>query len=95
MTEGAKGAITTGDQRPEMPALIRELASLINRMDFRSNCWLRFRIAVTHEEMEAYKAFVKADGGTNFAQAVRGLPLQIEDHPTNPAYCIEYFKDSR
>lgn len=92
MTDTAKGRITTGDQRPEMPALIRELATVVNRMAFGSDVWKRFRIAVTHEEMEAYKAFTEADGATCFVQAVRGLPLQIEDHPSNPAYCWEHFE---
>lgn len=92
MTDATSGANTTGDQRPEMPALIRELSTFVNRMAFGSDVWKRFRIAVTHEEMEAYKAFIKADGGTYFAQAVRGLPLQVEDHPSDPAYCLEYFE---
>jgi hypothetical protein len=71
-----------------MPPLIRELITLVNRIS--SLEWRRLRIAVTDEELAAYREFIREDGdGVNFVHALRGVPLQIEEHPTNPSFILE------
>jgi hypothetical protein len=74
------------------PELLLELATMVNRMPLRSDgLWKRLRIAVTGEELDEFRRFFKIDNGREFIWAVRGVPLQLEVHPTDPAFCIESF----
>lgn len=75
---------------PVMSEHIRELVTFINRWPAQPNVWKRFRVAMTREEVESFKAFIKAEGNSNsFILAVRGVPIEIEAHPTDPMYYSE------
>lgn len=76
---------------PEMPPLIRDLMTMINRMPVTSSDhWRRLRIAITQQELDEYREFIRKDGdGVNFVYAVRGVSLQIEEYPTHPLFILE------
>lgn len=75
---------------PAMPPLIRDLSTFINRWPAMPNVWKRFRVAMTVEEIEEFKAFIKAEGNsTSFVQAIRGIPIEQDPHPTDPVYILE------
>ena len=72
-----------------MPPLYRELVNFINRLP-PYECWRRLRIAVTQQELNEFREFIRTDGdGVNFVHAVCGVPLYVEDHPTNPLFILE------
>jgi hypothetical protein len=74
---------------PKMPELVRELVTFINRLP-PSPAWKRLRIAMTYQEIQSYKEFIKAGGNSdNFVMAIRGVPIEIEPHPTDPAFYME------
>jgi hypothetical protein len=71
---------------PEMPKLMQDLLTLTFRLPVHDT-WKRLRIAVTREELNSFKVY---DGpGGEFIRAIRGIPLQIEENPTNPTYMME------
>lgn len=78
----------------EMPTLLVELATLINRMsgtnEFRSH-WKRLRIAVTQDECDEIERFYQADTTHPFiALAIRGVPVLIETHPLEPSIAVKH-----
>lgn len=76
----------------EMPELIRDLITFIYKMPAHPDIWKRFRIAMTIEEKEAYKAYLKDRGlDRDFVQAIRGIPIEIDPFPTKPIYFLEEF----
>lgn len=71
-----------------MPPLYRELIQIVVKMPRAQ--WRRIRLAVTLEELGELREFVRTDGnGVHFYRAVCGIPLQIEEHPTNPSIIME------
>jgi hypothetical protein len=84
-----------GDKtEPVMPELLRDLATLINRMPVspgHPNLWKRLRIAVTEEELAQMRGYFLQDSiSDRFVHAVRGVPLEIEVAPESPAYIVEF-----
>lgn len=74
----------------EMPAVLRELVTFVNRWP-AMDCWRRARFAVTQAEIDAIREYFKHDGSHQFAWAVRGVALQVEEHPETAAIVIEPF----
>jgi hypothetical protein len=78
---------------PKMPDLVKDLVTFISRWPTQPGLWKRFRVAMTLEEKEAFKAFIKAEGCyPHFVLAIRNIPIEIDSHPTDPAYFLESFE---
>lgn len=77
--------------------LIVELIGMINRQT--SPHWSRLRLAVTVEELEQIKDFVRAGAvdteRVEFVHALKGVPLQVEEYPAHPMYQIEVISSRR
>lgn len=75
----------------EMPQVLRDLTTFINRWPAMPNVWQRFRVALTTDEIEELRQFFKIDNGKQFVLAIRGVPILIEEHPLEPRYYLEFF----
>lgn len=77
--------------------LIAEICGFINRWPVSNDktTWRRFRVAVSREELELIKTWYRNDNQDTlfkeFAYALRGVPLVIEEYPTEPLYKLESF----
>ena len=74
---------------PTPPAVLDELVSFINRVPpMPKDAWRRMRMAVTTDEYIQLREFFFKDSG-KFYNMVRGVPLQVEEHPHNPLLTLQ------
>lgn len=77
--------------------LIIELTRMVNAIT--SPHWGRLRLAVTEAELEQIKDSIQANADDPdrflFVHALKDVPLQVEEYPTNPMYCIEVISSRR
>lgn len=70
-----------------------DLASFFNRWPPVKDIWKRMRVAMTEAEIAEYREFIakqnQETGDDSFFWAVRGVPIVLEDEPTNPGLQVE------
>lgn len=71
---------------PEIPLIMLQLARYINRMP-ADPLIKRLRIAVTAEEFEGWRNYARSVGREP-VNAIRAIPLHVEDHPDNPTFIL-------
>ena len=70
----------------QIPIIMLQLATFINRMP-NDPLIKRLRIAVTEGEFESWRNYAKSIGQEPI-NAIRAIPLHVEDHPDNPMFIV-------
>ena len=73
----------------EMPQVLSDIATFINRWPGMPNVWKRFRVALTQKEIDELRTFFRSNSGKEFIHAIRGVPIIMEEFPENPMLCLE------